>query len=155
MGGNYGLPEAYAPVAAGSFGVSEHLQAICLQALLKMVGEKAILEGPAAEANPVEPGSATNQCRRARQDVHKTQVESMAKNTKGDTFGKVVGKRQEHRAGVNDPTIAIFLDREGVSAVLHRLFDDRFQFNGRLRFIVHVLAHSGQGGDGVKQPAGA
>jgi hypothetical protein len=47
MGGNNRLPQTYASVAAGDFGVSEHLEALGLQALLKMTGEKAVLERPA------------------------------------------------------------------------------------------------------------
>lgn len=60
MGGDYGLSETYAPVAAGNFGVSEDLEALCLQALLKVLGEEAVLERPPTEANPVEPGSPTH-----------------------------------------------------------------------------------------------
>ena len=44
MGSDNRLSQAYATIAAGDFGVSEHLEAICLQALLKVFGEKAVLE---------------------------------------------------------------------------------------------------------------
>jgi len=135
--------------------VSEDLEALCLQALLKVLGEEAVLERPPTEANPVEPGSPTHQCRHARQNVHKTQVESLADNTDRDAFGEVLDKRQERRASVDNPTIAIFLNREGVTVALFRPIDGRFQFNGRLGFLVDVLANSGQGRDGVKQPASA
>ena len=66
MGGDNGLPQAYASVATGNFGVSEHLERLCLQASLQMFSEKTILKRPATQANPIEPGLPAHQFRNAR-----------------------------------------------------------------------------------------
>jgi hypothetical protein len=47
MGGDQRLPQADTSVATGDFSMTEHLEALLLQAPLKMFGEKTILERPA------------------------------------------------------------------------------------------------------------
>lgn len=82
-------------------------------------------------------------------------MESVAENAEGDAFAQVLGKCQEHRASVDNPAVALLSNREGITAALFRIFYGRFQFNCRLGFIVDVIANSGHGRDGVKQPASA
>ncbi len=65
MGRDDSLTQAYASIAAGNLGVSEHLESLSLEVSLKMFGKEAILKRSPTEANPAEAGPPAHQCRRA------------------------------------------------------------------------------------------
>ena len=117
MGGDNRLPQTYAAVPARDFGVSEHLEALRRQALFEMIREKTVLERPATQANSVEPGSPAHQFRRARQDVHKSQMKSMADNAGRDAFAKILGERLKHGARVDDPSAAFLTNCKRITHV--------------------------------------
>jgi hypothetical protein len=47
MGSDQGLAQTEAAVTAGDFGMGEHMEALCFEALARVFQKKNILEGPA------------------------------------------------------------------------------------------------------------
>src|SRR5262249_7663977 len=152
-GGHHGLPEADAAVVAGNAGVREDSEATVLEAPRDALEQKRILEHTAGEGHGAEPRAIPERraylCDRSRQPV----VKPRRHDGRSDVCADVLDDGTNEIAAAH-PDLLLAAPRDPISVALRRV-GLLLELDRRLAFVADLVAHAGDGRDGVEEPAGA
>src|SRR5579871_3854913 len=82
-------------------------------------------------------------------------MESAARHSRPNAPPEVFRKGRKHRTAVNNQLTGFLTNSKWIGGSSVRFVDGSFKFYGGLGFIVHLIAHTNDGRDGIEQAASA
>src|SRR5262245_9159335 len=152
-GGHHGLPEADAAVVAGNAGVREDSEATLLEAPRDALEQERILEHAAGERHGAEPRAIAERRADLRHRSREPVVEPRRHDGRSDARAEVLDDGTNEVAAAH-PDLLLAAPGDPIGVALRRV-GSLLELDRRLALVADLVAHAGDGCDGVEEPAGA